>query len=46
MYLILNLAMGGNYGGAIDGGLTEASFDIDYVRYYSVNGVGAPPTNN
>ncbi|MFM2277173.1 MAG: hypothetical protein RIT12_569 [Actinomycetota bacterium] len=46
MYLILNLAMGGTYGGRIAGGYTKAYFDIDYVRYYSVNGYGTAPTNN
>lgn len=46
MYLILNLAMGGNYGGRIAGGFTKAYFDIDYVRYYAVNGYGTAPTNN
>jgi beta-glucanase (GH16 family) len=45
MYLILNLAMGGNYGGQIDTGYSKATFDIDYVRYYSVDGVGSAPTN-
>jgi hypothetical protein len=38
--------MGGNYGGRIAGGFTKAYFDIDYVRYYSVNGWGTAPTNN
>lgn len=45
MYLILNLAMGGNYGGQISGGYSKATFDIDYVRYYSVSGIGSAPTN-
>jgi len=40
MYLIFNLAMGGNYGGAIDPDLDKAQFSIDYVRYYSVDGLG------
>jgi len=40
MYLIFNLAMGGNYGGAIQSGLTKAEFNIDYVRYYKVSGYG------
>jgi hypothetical protein len=46
MYLILNLAMGGTYGGLISTSLTKATFEIDYVRYYSVNGWGTAPTNN
>ena len=45
MYLILNLAMGGTYGGRIQGGYTKAYFDIDYVRYYSASGYGSAPTN-
>ena len=40
MYLIFNLAMGGGYGGSIDAGLNKAQFSIDYVRYYSVDGIG------
>jgi hypothetical protein len=45
MYLIFNLAMGGNYGGAIDSSLHKATFSLDYVRYYSVDGYGSAPTN-
>jgi beta-glucanase (GH16 family) len=41
MYLIFNLAMGGNYGGQIERGLTQADFSVDYVRYYSVSGYGS-----
>ena len=41
MYLIYNLAMGGNYGGSIQSGLTKSQFSIDYVRYYNVDGYGA-----
>jgi beta-glucanase (GH16 family) len=33
-YIILNLAMGGNLGGTIDSSLTEAEYEIDYVRVY------------
>jgi hypothetical protein len=40
MYLIFNLAMGGNYGGQIERGLTKAQFAIDYVRYYRVGDYG------
>lgn len=39
-YVILNLAMGGNFGGAVDSGLTSATLNVDWVRYYSVNGLG------
>ena len=45
MYIIFNLAMGGNYGGGIQSGLAKATFSIDYVRYYSVNGYGSLSTN-
>lgn len=40
MYLIFNMAMGGNYGGRIESGLTRAQFAIDYVRYYKVGDYG------
>ena len=34
-FLILNLAMGGNYlGGYIDSSLTQATYEVDYVRVY------------
>jgi beta-glucanase (GH16 family) len=33
-FLILNIAMGGNFGGTIDPAFTQASMDIDYVRVY------------
>ena len=39
-YLILNLAMGGNFGGDVDSGLNSATMKVDYVRYYSVDGIG------
>jgi beta-glucanase (GH16 family) len=40
-FLILNLAVGGTYAGEeIDPDLNQAEFKIDYIRYYSVNGVG------
>lgn len=39
-YLIVNLAIGGNFAGAIDPVLTEAKLQIDYIRHYSLNGVG------
>jgi len=45
MYLIFNLAMGGGYGGNIESGLKKATYSIDYVRYYSVDGFGAVSTN-
>ena len=40
-YIILNLAMGGNFvGGPSDPNLSTANLDIDYVRFYSIDGVG------
>jgi len=40
-FLILNLAMGGNFvGGAPDPAINTASLKFDYIRYYSINGVG------
>jgi PKD repeat protein len=34
-FLILNLAMGGNFGGpAVDASLTNATMEVDYVRVY------------
>ena len=40
-FLILNLAMGGTYAGEfIDPTLNQAQLHVDYIRFYSVNGVG------
>lgn len=39
-YLIFNLAMGGNFGGAVDNSLNSATLSVDWVRYYSVDGQG------
>lgn len=39
-YLILNLAMGGNFGGAVDESVESATLSVDWVRFYSVDGVG------
>ncbi|HER39868.1 MAG TPA: glycoside hydrolase family 16 protein, partial [Salinimicrobium catena] len=33
-FLILNVAMGGTFGGAIDPGFTESAMVVDYVRVY------------
>lgn len=33
-FVILNMAMGGNFGGAISPSFTSATFEIDYVRVY------------
>lgn len=40
-YIILNLAMGGSYAGDdIDPEVNQAQLNIDYIRFYSMNGVG------
>ena len=40
-FLILNLAMGGNFvGGSIDPTLQSAAMSVDWIRYYSYNGAG------
>ena len=39
-YLILNLAIGGGFGGAVDPALTTGTLSIDYIRFYSNDGVG------
>ncbi len=33
-FILLNMAMGGNFGGAIDPAFTTATLEIDYVRVY------------
>lgn len=33
-FILLNMAMGGNFGGAIDPAFTNATFEVDYVRVY------------
>jgi beta-glucanase (GH16 family) len=40
-FLIMNLAIGGWFvGNVVDPTLQSASYSIDYIRYYSINGVG------
>jgi beta-glucanase (GH16 family) len=39
-FLILNLAMGGEFTGDLDPAMSQAKLSVDYIRYYSVNGVG------
>ena len=39
-YLILNLAVGGAFGGPVDASLSSGTLSIDYVRFYSNDGVG------
>jgi beta-glucanase (GH16 family) len=33
-FLVLNVAMGGNFGGAVDPAFTTGSMEVDYVRVY------------
>lgn len=33
-FLLLNVAMGGSFGGTIDSNFTESSMEIDYIRVY------------
>jgi beta-glucanase (GH16 family) len=39
-FLILNLAMGGIFTGDVDPNLTNATFSIDWIKYWQVNGQG------
>lgn len=39
-YAIFNLAMGGHFGGAIDSRISSSEVKVDWVKYYSVDGVG------
>ena len=34
-FLIMNVAMGGTFGGAVDPAITNASMEVDYVRVYN-----------
>ncbi len=34
-YLIVNLAMGGVWGGDVDPNFTSSTFEIDYIRVYN-----------
>jgi beta-glucanase (GH16 family) len=33
-FILINLAMGGNFGGTIDSGFTQDTLEVDYVRVY------------
>lgn len=33
-FLIMNIAMGGNFGGAMDPAVTSATMEVDYIRVY------------
>jgi beta-glucanase (GH16 family) len=39
-YLILNLAMGGHFTGPIHPDLNQAQLEVDFIRHYSIDGVG------
>ncbi len=44
-FMILNVAMGGDFdGGLLDTSIDKAEMKIDYIRYYSINGVGKVTT--
>jgi beta-glucanase (GH16 family) len=45
-FILLNLAMGGSYvGSPIASGLTNATYEIDYVRVYQEEQVSPPPSD-
>ena len=44
-YAIFNLAMGGHFGGPIDSQVSNAEIKVDWVKYYSVDGVGKVTLN-
>ncbi|MEC8683022.1 MAG: glycoside hydrolase family 16 protein, partial [Bacteroidota bacterium] len=33
-FMILNVAMGGNLGGAVDASFSQSAMEVDYVRVY------------
>lgn len=39
-YLILNVAVGGYFTGEVDPDLTKGTMSVDWIRAYSINGVG------
>lgn len=39
-YLLVNLAMGGTFGGEIDAKLQQSSMSIQWIKYSTINGVG------
>jgi beta-glucanase (GH16 family) len=34
-FLIINCAMGGNFGGAVDPNFTSSTFEVDYIRVFN-----------
>lgn len=39
-FLIFNLAMGGNFGGSVDSGIKDATTQIQWIHFSTINGVG------
>ena len=39
-YILINLAMGGIFGGPIDPSVTDATTSFDYIKVFSINGIG------
>ena len=39
-YLILNLAIGGWFAGAVDEDLKHAQLQVESIKYYSIDGIG------
>jgi len=39
-YVIVNMAIGGGFGGYVDPNLNSATMNIDWIRYYKVGNVG------
>ena len=44
-YLILNLAIGGWFGGEVDPALKSATFEIESIQYYAIDGFGSVSFN-
>jgi beta-glucanase (GH16 family) len=44
-YLVLNLAVGGQFTGDIDPDLKKSALSVDWIRYYSINGIGKVTRN-
>ena len=45
-YLIMNLAMGGGFGGPIETGLNQARLSFDWIRFSTINGLGEVITHS
>ncbi|MEY2634681.1 MAG: hypothetical protein RIS75_621 [Actinomycetota bacterium] len=44
-YLLLNLAVGGGFAGEVDPDLTSTQLVVDWIRHYSIDGVGESLTH-